>query len=223
MTKTTARIKRLGKTFEIIVDLDNAVKFKNGEINSIECEGDIVFSDAKKGFKASPADLKEAFRTEDINEIATKIINEGEVLLTQEYRNKEREEKLKQIIDFLSRNAIDPQTGNPISSERIKTALEEAKINIKNKPIDSQISEIIEQLNRVISIKLEIKKIKVIIPAIHTGKAYGIIAPYKIKEDWKDDGSLEAILEVPSGLIMDFYDKLNSITHGSALTEDLKD
>jgi ribosome maturation protein Sdo1 len=31
------------------------------------------------------------------------------------------------------------------------------------------------------------------------------------------------MLKIPSGIIIDFYDKLNSITHGSALTEEIKE
>jgi len=38
-----------------------------------------------------------------------------------------------------------------------------------------------------------------------------------------NDGSLEMIVNVPSGLIMDFYDRLNSVTHGSAITEDVRE
>jgi ribosome maturation protein Sdo1 len=38
-----------------------------------------------------------------------------------------------------------------------------------------------------------------------------------------NDGSLEVIVEVPSGMIMDFYDKLNGVTHGSAITEEIKE
>jgi len=60
------------------------------------------------------------------------------------------------------------------------------------------------------------------VPAIHTGKVYGVISQYKDQEKWLDDGSLEVVVEVPSGIIMDFYDKLNSVTHGSAITEDIK-
>ncbi len=223
MTNTIARIKKAGKRFEIIVDLDDALKFKKGEISSISPEGDLIFSDSAKGHKASSNDLKEAFGTEDVNEIAGKIIKEGEVLVTQEYRNEEQERKFKQIVDFLVKNAVDPQTGNPHTPERIKSALEQAHVNIKNVPVEQQINEIIEKISSVIPIKIETKKIKIKIPAIHTGKAYGIINQYKESEEWKDDGSLEVIVNVPAGIIMDFYDKLNSVTHGSALTEEIKE
>ena len=38
----------------------------------------------------------------------------------------------------------------------------------------------------------------------------------------KQDGSLEVVVNIPAGITLDFYDKLNSVTHGSALTEELK-
>jgi len=219
---TTARIKKAGKRFEIIVDLDDAIKLKKGEISSINIEGDRIFSDSKKGQRASPSDLKEAFGTEDINEIAKIIIKEGEVLTTQEYRSEEQEKKFKQIVDFLVSNSINPQTGNPHTPERIKSALEQAHVNIKNIPVENQINDIIESINKIIPIKIETKKVKITIPAIYTGKAYGIVNQYKEEEKWTDDGSLEVTVNIPSGTIIDFYEKLNSVTHGSALTEEIK-
>lgn len=219
---TTARIKQTGKNFEVIIDLDDALKFKKSESESIILEADKIFTDSKKGEVASQEDLKSAFGTIDIQEIAEKIIKEGEVLTTQEQRSAEQEQKFNQVVDFISRNAIDPQTQNPISNERIKNALNEAHINIKNTPIESQIPEILENLSKIIPIKIETKKVKITIPAIHTGQAYGIIGQYKESENWLDNGDLEVIANIPSGLIMDFYDKLNSITHGSAVTEELK-
>jgi len=223
MANTTARIKKAGIRFEIIVDLDDALKAKKGELTSINVEGDAIFSDAKKGERSSSSDLKEAFGTEDISEIAIKIVKEGEVQTTQEHRDAEQEKKFKQVIDFLATNAIDPQTGNPHTPDRIRSALEQAHVNVKNTPVENQIKEIIELLNPIIPIKLETKKVKITIPAMHTAKAYGVITQYKESESWKDDGSLEVVVSVPSGIVMDFYDKLNSVTHGSALTEEIKE
>jgi len=222
MAITTARIKKAGKKFEIMVDLDDALKFKKGIIPSIEVQEEFIFHDTKKGEKASDSSLSEAFGTTDVNEIAKRIIKEGEVLTTQDYRDAEQEKKFKQVVDFLATNAIDPKTGNPHTPDRIKLALEQAHVNIKNAPIENQIAEIMSKIESIIPIKLETKKIKITIPAVHTGKVYGVITQYKEEENWKDDGSLEVVVSVPSGIIMDFYDKLNSITHGSALTEELK-
>ena len=70
MTQTTARIKKAGKNFEIMVDLEKAVKFRKGETKTVDfLEIDKVFSDSKKGFAASEADMKSSFGTDDVYEI----------------------------------------------------------------------------------------------------------------------------------------------------------
>jgi ribosome maturation protein SDO1 len=224
MTQTLARIKQAGKNFEIIVDLDKALMFKKGESSSLDfLETNTIFTDSKKGNVASISDLKEAFGTDNSEEVSGKIVKNGEVLLTQDHRDEERDKKSKQVVDFIVTNASDPQSGNPFTPERIRSALSEAHVNIKNVPVENQISDIMAELSKIIPIKIETKKIKVTIPAIHTGKAYGIISQYKEKEEWLDTGDLETILKIPSGIIIDFYDKLNSVTHGSALTEEIKE
>ncbi len=223
MTQTTARINQAGKHFEILVDMEKALDFKKGGSSNDFLEIDKIFSDSRKGLAASGSDMKESFGTEDVQEVAERIVKNGEILLTQEHRDEEREKKVKQVVDFLTVNSVDPQTGNPHSAERIKNALNEAHVHIKNGPIDGQISEILAELSKVIPIKIETKKIKLTIPAMHTGKAYGIINQYKESENWLPNGDLETLINVPAGLIMEFYDKINSITQGSVLSEEIKE
>ena len=224
MTQTTARIKQHGKHFEIIVDLDKALKFKKGQSSGTDfLEADTIFTDSKRGLHASEKDIGEAFGTSDLTEVAKKIVKSGEILLTQEHRDDEKDKKIRQVIDFLAVNASDPKTGMPHTPERIKNALEQAQVNIKNVPIESQIKEIIEKISGILPIRLKAKRIKILIPAIHTGRAYGIFSQYKENENWLSNGDLEVTVNVPSGLLMDFYEKLNSVTHGSAVTEEIKE
>src|SRR3989338_1941654 len=90
MTQTTARIKQHGKHFEIIVDLDKDLKFKRGESSNIDfLEIDRVFTDSKKGLATPEKDLTEAFGTTDLNSVVSKIVKNGEILLTQDYRDEE--------------------------------------------------------------------------------------------------------------------------------------
>jgi ribosome maturation protein SDO1 len=220
---TIARITKAGKHFEIIVDMKDALAVRKKESNFLNVEGDTVFTNVKKGDRASKDDLEVVFGTSDITEIAKTIVSQGEVLISQEVRSEEQEKKFKQIINFFVTNAIDAQSGNPYTESRIRNALEEIHINIKNTPVDQQIQEILPKLSAIIPIKLDTKKVKITIPAIQTGKAYGVIAQYKKEESWKDNGDLEVIVEVPSGIIMDFFEKLNNITHGSAVTEEIKE
>ena len=220
---TIARIRQGKKHFEIIVDLDKALNLKKG-INSSQdfLEIEKVFTDSKKGEVASGSDLKEAFGTEEINEIAKKIVKNGEVVLHQEHRNEEKDKKFKQIVDFLVTNSINPQTGNPYTAETIKNALEQAHVNVKNTPIENQVNEIIAEISKIIPIKIEMKKIKLTIPAMYTGTTYGLINQYKEEETWLPNGDLNMIINIPAGSVFNVFDKLNSATKGSVLTEEVK-
>jgi len=225
MKDTLARIKLKGKNYEILVDVDSALKFKKGETIDISSiiRIDRVYHDSKKGEQASEKDLLDAFGTTEIEKIAEKIIKQGEIQLPAEYREKQRDDKLKQIIDFLVKNAVDAQLNKPYTEDRIKNILSEAGINIENKPVSEQISKIIEKISKIAPIKIETKKIKIIVPAIHTGKIYNVINQYKENEEWLSNGDLSCIVNIPAGLQMDFYDKLNSSTHGSAITEEINE
>lgn len=223
MSQTTAKIRKGKEHFEVLVDMDTALNFKKGKTEYFALEIDKVFTDVKKGDVASKNELEIAFGTSDPVEVGKLIVKQGDVQVDQDHRDEEREKKIKQVVDFLTKNAIDPQNGRPHSPDRIKNALEQARVIIKNTPIENQIPAILEQINTLLPIKVETKKIKITVPAIQTGKVYGLLAQYLEKENWLNDGSLEAFVSIPAGLIMDFYDKLNSMTHGSALTQEIKD
>jgi len=145
------------------------------------------------------------------------------VQVPKEYRDTERENKRKQIIDFLSKYVIDPRTEKPHTAERISAAIEEAGVNIDNRPIEQQITKVIEKIRVILPIKIQTKKLKIRIPAVHTGKVYGIISEYKESENWLSNGDLECIINLPVGLQEDFYDKLNAVTHGSAISQEIKE
>jgi ribosome maturation protein SDO1 len=224
MVNVPAKLTIKGKHFEVLVDVDKAIQLRQGKpvsINNILAVN-TVFSDIKKGIKVSEADLNATFNTTDINVIAERIIKHGEIEVPAEYRDKAREDKLKQIIDFLAKNALDPGTGKPHSASRMQSAIQESGVNIDNRPVEEQISKILEKIRPIIPIKIETKKLSVKIPAVHTGKAYGLLQEYKEKEEWLNNGDLIVIINLPAGMQMAFYDKLNAVTHGSAVVEEVK-
>jgi ribosome maturation protein SDO1 len=227
MVNVEARLKVKGKDFKVLVDVDKALNFKRSSEDSGSIDNvlavDQIFYDIKKGLKVSDSDLQGAFGTVDIKEIAEKIVREGEILLPSEYKKEEVEEKKKQVINFLAKNAIDPATGNPHSETRIKGAIEQAGVKIENKSIEQQITKIVSKLKEILPIKLETKKLKVVVPAVHTGKVYGLLQEYKEKDEWLSNGDLSCIINLPAGLQLEFYDKLNTITHGSAVVEEVKE
>ncbi len=223
MTQTTARITKQGKHFEILVDLEEALKVKKGEGNiSSAVLTDSVFHNLKSGEHVSEDELENNFETSVFYEVCEKIIKQGEVVLPTEFKNEELEKKYKQVVDFVVKNAVSPE-GRPYTPDRIMKSLHEAHVTVKNKPIDTQIGEIIDALSKVLPIKLEMKSIRIVVPAMHTGKAYGILKENLVKEEWLGNGDLKVVVKLPAGIVMDFYDKLNGVTHGSAMTEEVKE
>ncbi len=224
MANVEARIKIKGKQFEILVDLDSALKFRKtgqGSVQNILAVNKI-FTDIKKGMHASSADLKTAFDSDNIENAAADIIKRGEIQLPEEYRRGEREAKYKQVVDFLARNCIDPRTGNPHTPSRIETALHEVHINVDDRQIAEQIPLIIKELQKILPLRIETKKLNIKVPASFTGNAYALLKEFKEREEWLDDGSLVCVINLPAGMQSEFYDKINKATHGSVLTQEIK-
>jgi ribosome maturation protein SDO1 len=223
---TVAKIRVGGKHFEVLIeDVDLALKFKKtgeGSVNEFLAIEEI-FTDANKGERASEKDLEEAFGSSESNNVAEQIVKRGEINVPLEYKRQELGERGKQIVNFLVKNAVDPRTDRPYTNDRIETALKESGVNISNKPVESQLKEIMEKLSKILPIKIESKKVLVTVPAQYTGVAYGILQNYKESEEWEGNGDLKARVIVPNGLLMEFYDKLNNATHGSAMSEEIKE
>jgi len=222
-----ARLKKGGKVFEVVVDSDSAMTFREGKNISVEdvLKSEQIFTDAKKGLVASEKELTEIFGTDNPLEIAERIIKEGEVQLTADYRNKLREEKKRRIIEIIHKNSIDPTTKLPHPIARIENAMNEAKVRIdEHKPAEDQVAEILKKLKPILQIRFAVKEIAVKIPASDAPKAYSIVKGMSsiIKEEWQQDGSWISVIRIPAGIEQEFYDKLNSITHGKSETRVLK-
>ena len=215
----TAKLKTHGQNFEILIDSDKAIAFKAGKITDVRdvLAVEKVFSDSKKGMETSPNALKECFGTDDVLESAKQIIMKGEFSLTAEYKQKLRDEKKKQIINLIHRNAVDPTTHLPHPPQRIEAAMEQAKIHVDEfEDTQRQMNEVLKKIRPILPIKFEIKVIEVKIPADFASKSYSVINDFgkKTKEDWLSYGSLSVVIEMPGGLEEDFYEKINAICHG---------
>ena len=222
MANVEARIKVKGKNFEISVNLDEALKVKAGKgdiISAIDCPA--IYYDISKGTVAAQKDLTDAFGSIDLYEVAKQIIVKGEVQKNQEFRDAEREAKVKQVIQLILKNAVD-QNGRPYTEDRLKRAIDEVHFSFDNKPAEQQMPILLEKLKTVIPIKVETKKIRLTIPAQYTGQVYGLLKDFKESEDWLGNGNLQAVINIPAGMQLDFYDKLNHITHGAVQSEEMK-
>ncbi|MBN1156749.1 ribosome assembly factor SBDS [Candidatus Woesearchaeota archaeon] len=223
----TAKIKKNGETFEIVIDKDLALELKQGKNIDIRdiLKADKIFHNAKKGELASEHRMQAAFGTTNPDEVAKKIIMEGDIPLSTEHKHKLREEKLKQITYVIHSNGVDPKTQLPHPIQRIETALKEVKFQVdENKPAQTQVRDALKAIRTILPIKFEIKEIRVVVPAIHAPKCYSALHSIGqvIEEKWQNDGSLMTVVEIPGGLEEDFYEKINKIAHGDMEAKVLK-
>jgi ribosome maturation protein SDO1 len=222
-----ARLEYFGERFEILVDPDLASDFKRGEDINIEdiLAVEEVFKDAKKGDKASEEAMNKAFDTTDPLVVAANIIRKGHVQLTAQQRRDMQEEKRRMVVDKIAREAINPQTKLPHPARRIEIAMEEAKIRVDPfKSVDEQVNVTLKAIRRLIPIRIEKVKVAIHIPGDFTGRVYGIIPEFgkTLKEEWQQDGSWVAVVEIPGGMQDNFYQKLSELTHGQVETKLLK-
>lgn len=222
-----ARYHHKSEKFEILVDPELVWKYKSGESINLEdvLISDTIYSDAKKGDRASLTSLQKVFNTTDPLRIAKIIIERGEVPLTAEQRRRLIEENRRKIINFISKNCIDPRTNAPIPPKRVEILLEEVKVNIDPlKDVEVQAMEVIKVLSRVIPIKIAKAIIAVRIPPAYIGKSYGIIEKFgrKLRDAWLRDGSWACELEIPAGLQDALISKVNELTKGEGEVKIIK-
>ncbi len=214
-----ARLESFGERFEILVDPHGAALVRQGQAVNIE---DVVaalnvFGNASKATRASDEALMKVFHTTDFDAVARKIIEKGEIHLTAEQRKHMTDEKRRQVITFIARNAVNPQTGHPHPPQRIEMAMEEARVNIDPfKHVEEQVKETVKALRPLLPIRFEELRLAVKIPPDFAGKAYGDIAAASTmeKDEWLKDGSWVCVVRIPAGIQGEFYDLINKLTKG---------
>jgi len=88
------------------------------------------------------------------------------------------------------------------------------------KDVEAQLPKIVKALRPILPLKFEMRRIEVKIPTSYAGRAYRVVKDFATikREQWLDDGSWAAVVEIPAGAQAEFFDKLNSLTHGEVQT-----
>jgi ribosome maturation protein SDO1 len=226
----TARLESHGQRFEVLVDPDAALEIKRGEF-----EGDLeeviaaedVFEDAARGDRPPEKMLEEVFETTEPMDIIPEVITRGEIQITAEQRREMQEQKHKQLVQRITRNAVNPQMDDaPHPPERIESALEETDFRIDPmEPVETQVDDALDALRPVIPIRFDEVTVAVQVPADYAGSAQAQIRTFGEleREEWQSDGSWVGVLTFPAGMQNDFYDLVNEHTSGEAETRIIKD
>jgi ribosome maturation protein SDO1 len=226
----TARLESHGERFEVLVDPDAALAIDRGEF-----EGDLedviaaedIFEDASSGDRPPEDALEEVFGTTEPLEIIPEVIKQGEIQITADQRREMQEQKRKQLINQIARNAINPQMDDaPHPPERIESALEETDFRVDPmEPVEPQVDEALEALRPVIPIRFETVTVATQLPADYAGSGQAKIREFGDleKEEWQADGSWVGVLQFPAGLQNEFYDLVNEVSSGEAETQIIQD
>lgn len=218
---STVRLTINGDKFEILVKPDPALEYKTGKRTDFSSVlvSDEIYSDANKGSRASSEKLTKHFKTKDTGEIAKQILTRGELALTTDQRRRMVEEKKKQIIQFISRNFVDPKNHLPHPPIRIESAINEVRIIIDPyKRAEDQAKQVIEALRKILPLRSEVAVLTITIPPQFASQSYSVLkgtGNFK-NEQWLSDGSLKAIVEVNAGAKGTLLDRIGSVTKGSA-------
>ncbi len=216
-----ARLESHGETFEVLLDPKVVDLIKQGKpydiVDYMAVED--VFKNASKGTRPPEDKIREAFGTEDIAEIARRIVERGEIQITAEQRKEMLEAKRQQVIAYIAANAINPQTKTPHPPLRIQLALEEAKFHVDPfKPLEKEIDEAMKLLRPLLPIRFEKSKVAIKLNGSDYGRCYDDLIHYGMveREEWTADGSWIGLMEIPAGLITELTEKLKHKTKGSA-------
>lgn len=221
---TTARLAKGQDHFEILVKPQQALDYKLGKQVAISQVLLIeeVYSDSGKGTRASEEKLQKYFGTTDPVRVAEEVMKSGELQLTTEQRRQLVEDKRRQIVSIITRNALDPRTGTPHPPLRIEQAMGQIRLSIDPyKSAEEQAKVVIEELRPVLPLKIEQMKIAVKVFPEHAARAYNAFKSFGTlsREEWQADGSLVAVLEMPAGMYGSFIEKIGKLTQGTIQTK----
>ncbi|MFC6755793.1 MULTISPECIES: ribosome assembly factor SBDS [Haloarcula] len=226
----TARLESHGQRFEVLVDPDAALAIKrdefDGDLEDVIAAED-VFEDADRGDRPPENMLEEVFETTEPMAIIPEVIKRGEIQITADQRREMIEQKHKQLVQRITRNAVNPQMDDaPHPPERIESALEETDFRIDPmEPVETQVDDALDALRPVIPIRFDEITVAVQVPADYAGSAQAKIRTFGEleREEWQADGSWVGVLTFPAGMQNDFYDVVNEHTSGEAETRIIKD
>jgi ribosome maturation protein SDO1 len=226
----TARLESHGQRFEVLVDPDAALAIKRdefeGELEEVIAAED-VFENASRGDRPPENALEEVFETTEPLEIIPEVIKQGEIQITAEQRREMQEQKHRQLIDRITRNAVNPQMDDaPHPPERIESALEEAGFQVDPmETVESQVDEALDALRPVIPIRFDTITVAVQLPPDYAGSGQAKVREFGDleREEWQADGSWIGVIEFPAGMQNEFYDQVNEVSSGEAETRIVSD
>ncbi|NCS98376.1 MAG: ribosome assembly factor SBDS [Candidatus Huberarchaeum crystalense] len=218
--------KKAEYSFEILAKPNAIEKIKSAEtdkdISGLKLEDILVVSEiylnADAGNIAKKEGLTRTFGTENKREIAIIMIKEGIVEITVEQKRKIMNQKLAQLVTAIQRNAVDSVTKTIIPTERIELAIDQVNFKIDlYQPLEKQIQVVVKKIQPILPLSFEKIKLLIVISPEYAPRSYGILKKFQSQKfEYRNDGSLEATVELTANQKIEFLSQINKLTKGSA-------
>lgn len=121
------RLKRRGKRFELACYKNKVLSWREGNEKDMDevIQTPSIFTNVSKGILAKTKDLKDAFKTDNNDEIVIEILRKGELQVSERERQYQAGNLFNEIAAIVSQTCVDPATKRPFSVGIIERAMKD--------------------------------------------------------------------------------------------------
>jgi ribosome maturation protein SDO1 len=189
-------------TFEVATKPGSVLKYRAQQlgINNV-LETEVVWKDISKGDRASSADLIDVFKTDNQSECCLKIIQDGDLQLTEAERKEMIDKRRREIVNYLHKYYVDPKTKGPHPIVRIENALADLKYRVDaDTPVEKQVQEIMRNMPGILPMRKMDMTGWITIPHAHLGQVQGQLKKFvTIKHERYNDSGCEFEVQLVPG------------------------
>ncbi|CAN8065965.1 unnamed protein product [Agarophyton chilense] len=188
------RLKRKGKRFELACYKNKVVSWRQGNEEDLDdvLQTTSIFSNVSKGILAKNKDLKDAFKTEDTQEIVLEILRKGELQVSERERQYQTDNLFNEIAVIVSEKCVDPDTNRPFSVGIIERAMKDTLhyAVLPNKAAKVQAQTVIKELQNHMPISRAQMRLELSVPLSRAKAVKEKLKPHVKtweQEDWEAD------------------------------------
>ncbi|KAI0564720.1 Ribosome maturation protein SBDS [Gracilaria domingensis] len=213
------RLKRKGKRFELACYKNKVVSWRQGNEKDLDdvLQTTSIFSNVSKGILAKNKDLKDAFKTDNAQEIVLEILRKGELQVSERERQYHADNLFNEIAATVSEKCVDPNTNRPFSVGVIERAMKDTLhyAVLPNKSAKVQAQAVIKELQKHMPISRAQMRLQISIPISRAKVVKEKLNPHVNtweQEEWEPDYEGTILIDPGSFRIID--DVLREETRG---------
>jgi ribosome maturation protein SDO1 len=161
------RYKKFGKRFEIAAYKNTVKNWRNGLETDLDevLQSTTVFSNVSKGILAKREDMIQVFGTDDEEKICVKILQDGQLQVSEKERQMEIENRVRDVAGILSEKCINPKSKKPYTIGVLERALKDIHFSADpKKPAKLQANETLPLLQAQFPIERAQMLLRIVVP-----------------------------------------------------------